>query len=181
MSTTVKFSFLIRNPVAQQPAQEVNILASGGTVLPSTRMSAASGSAAPLLIRDLSVSQTSACESSGCVAGSMCSCSGTFSNFPVGRQLYVLRAEIQCNGGGSGKFNITSPLMASIQASILQPPKSCQGRCDDKFVMLPPVDVTQQVASGSLDFGASINTVGQDLCMAGQHLKAWFTLQYSLA
>jgi hypothetical protein len=142
-------------------------------------MSGDIGNAAPLLIRDLSVTQTSACESSGCVAGASCSCSGKFSNIPVGRQLYVLRAEIQCNGGGGGKLNITAPVMKSIQASILQPPKSCQGTCDEHFAILSPIDVTPQMADGNLDYGASIDAAGRDLCMAGKHLKAWFTLQYT--
>jgi hypothetical protein len=172
---------MLLNSVVPQPAQEVNIYASGGAILPSTRMSGDVGKAAPLFIADLSLLQTSACESSGCTVGTVCSCSGTFSNVPIGRQVYVLRAEIQCNGGGSGKYNITAPIMESIQASILQPPKWCQGRCDDHFTILPPVDVTQQMASSSLAYGASIDAAGQDLCMAGQHLKAWFVLQYTAA
>jgi len=178
-STSVTISFAISNFLGPQPAQIVNIMASGGLILPSMRMTAASGTAAPMLISDLIFSQTAVCESSGCAPGGICTCSGSFSNIPTGRQLYVLRGDIQCNGGGGGKYNVTAPNLNSVQAALVQPPSSCQGACDARSPILSAVDVTQAVAGGTLAFGASVDSVGQDLCMAGKHLKVYFTLQYS--
>ena len=178
-STSVTISFGISNLLGPQPAQVVNIMAGGGLILPSTRMTAASGTAAPMLISDLIYAQTAVCESSGCTAGGSCACSGSFSNIPTGRQLYVLRGDVQCNGGGSGKYNVTAPNLSSIQAVLIQPPSSCQGTCDARSAILPAVDVTQAATGGTLAYGASIDVVGQDLCMAGKHLKVYFTLQYS--
>ena len=178
-STVVTFSFVVLNFYGPQPAQDVNIMASGGLILPSTRMTRASGMSAPMLISDLSYSQTAVCESSGCIVGAYCSCTGSFSNIPTQRQLYVLRGEIQCNGGRSGRYNVTVPFLSSIQTAIVQPPPSCQRACDNRSTIMPPVEVTQPAKVGSLAFGASIDVVGQDLCMAGKHLKVYFTLQYS--
>lgn len=179
ISTVVTFSFTVSNFFGPQPAQIVNIMASGGLILSSTRMASASGLAAPMLISDLSFSQTAVCESSGCSAGGACACSGSFSNIPSGRQLYVLRGELQCNGGGIGKYNITAPNLSSVQSSIIQPPTLCQNACDTRSTILSPVDVTLAATAGSLVYGASIDVAGQDLCMAGKHVKVYFTLQYS--
>jgi len=178
-STLVRLSFGLSNGLAPQAAQQVMVLASGSPVVPSTRMTGASGSQAPMLIGQLTLSQSLSCESSGCVVGSPCSCAGGFSGVPVGRQVYSLRAEVQCNGGG-GAFNVTAPAVTAIQSFLTQPPAACKGMCDARFALLPPVDVTSAVTqAGGLDFGASVSAAGQDFCMAGKHLKVYFTLQYS--
>ena len=103
---------------------------------------------------------------------------GAFTNIPVGRQVYVLKAEVQCNGG-TGMINITSPQISSIQNMIVQPPVSCSGSCDSYSSLVSGVDVTSLMTSATFSFGASVDKVGPDLCMAGQHLKVVFTLQYS--
>jgi hypothetical protein len=96
----------------------------------------------------------------------------------VGRRVYVLKAEVQCNGGG-GIFNVSSPALASIQQALLQPPASCSSSCDNYFVLFSGIDVSSVMVAGSLSLGASVDKVGPDLCMAGKHLKILFTLQYS--
>ena len=131
-----------------------------------------------MLIGDLEISQTAVCQSGTCISGSFCSCSGSFTNIPVGRSVYALSADVQCNGG-MGIFNITSPQISSIQSSLQQPPQSCMGACDSYSNLISGIDVTKLMVSGSLMFGASVNTVGPDLCMAGNQLKVLFTLQYS--
>ena len=154
-------------------------MAGGALILQSSRMSGAGGTSSAMLISDLSFSQTAACTSSGCSIGGACMCSGVFFNIPQGRQLYALSAEVQCNGGSRGKYNITAPSLYSVQAAVVQPPISCQGSCDVSSAILLPSDVTSLATTGGLSFGASVSSVGQDLCMAGQHLKVFFTLQYS--
>ena len=95
-----------------------------GGLLPigATKISAAGGLSSPMLIGDLEISQTAVCQSGTCISGSFCSCSGSFTNIPVGRSVYALSADVQCNGG-MGIFNITSPQISSIQSSLQQPPQ----------------------------------------------------------
>ena len=153
-------------------------MASGLLPIGSTKMLTAGGSNSPMLIGDLGISQSAMCESSLCIPGSYCTCSNSFSDIPVGRRVYVLKAEAQCNGGG-GIFNISSPAIRSVQLALLQPPASCVASCDSYFVLFSGIDVTNLMVSGSLPIGANVDKVGSDLCMAGKHLKVLFTLQYS--
>ncbi len=153
-------------------------MASGLLPIGSTKMLAAGGSNSPMLIGDLGISQSTVCESSLCNPGSYCACSGSFSDIPIGRRIYVLKAEVQCNGGG-GIFNISSPAIKAIQSALSQPPASCSASCDNYFVLLSGIDVASLMVSGSLTLAANVDKVGPDLCMAGKHLKVLFTLQYS--
>ena len=172
-------SFRLRNPKYAQPAYPVNIMVGGSLPISSTKMTNANAGLLPLMVSDLLLSQTALCASSGCSPGGPCNCTGSFTNVPMGRASYVLKADIQCNGG-SGTFNITSPSMPAIQSAILQPPPSCKLACDTYRPLLSAVDATSLISAGVLAFGASVDTVGQDLCMAGMHLKVLFTLQYSV-
>ena len=171
-------SFSIKNSINVQQGQGVNVLAGGSLPVSSTKMSAAGGQGSPMLIGDLGVSQSIACESSLCTTGAFCGCSASFVAIPTGRKVYALMAEIQCNGG-TGLINITSPQSSFIQASLVQPPGTCKGLCDKYFTLISGIDITSLVTSGSLLLGASVDRVGNDICMAGKHLRVIFTLQYS--
>ena len=174
--TTISFSLV--NTISAQPSQPVNIMASGLLPIGSTKMLAAGGSNSPMLIGDLGISQSTVCESNLCNAGSYCACLGSFSDIPTGRRVYVLKAEVQCNGGG-GNFNISSPAIKSVQSALSQPPASCTASCDAYSVLFSGIDVASLIVTGSLTLGANVDKVGPDLCMAGKHLKVLFTLQYS--
>ncbi len=155
-----------------------------GGALPvgSTRMVNANSALLPLRIGSLSISQSALCASKNCIAGTVCSCSGFFSDIPQGRKVYALKADIQCNGGGE-TFNITSPEISAEQlanAFFEQPPQSCRASCDNYVPLISKIDVSSRlVGQSTLNFGASVNKAGLDLCMAGMHLKVLFTLEYS--
>jgi hypothetical protein len=179
-TSEVTLSFKLRNPINAQPSSPVNIMVSGALPISATRMTNADSANLPLRVVDLPLSQTAVCSSSGCVPGAACNCSGSFTNVPTGRKAYSLKADIQCNGG-SGTFNITSPSTAAVQAAVVQPPKTCKLACDIYSPLLNIVDLpTALIGSSVLAFGASVDSVGQDLCMAGMHLKILFTLRYSV-
>lgn len=155
----------------------------GALPIGSTRMTNANSALLPMQVGTLSMSQSAVCASSNCVAGTPCACSGSFTNVPQGRKVYAVRADIQCNGGGEG-YNVTRPEFSGLQlanAGLQQPPTTCRASCDNYAQLLSRVDVSSNfLGQSTLNFGASVDKAGYDLCMAGVHLKVLFTLEYSV-
>jgi len=180
--TSFELSFQLKNPKYSQPSSPVNIMVGGALPIASTRMTNSNSALLPMQVGNPGISQSAVCASSNCVAGAACSCSGSFTNIPQGRKVYALRADVQCNGGG-GSFNITSPQFSSAQLAntfFQQPLLTCKASCDIYATLLSRVDVSSQFfGQSTLNFSASVDKVGLDLCMAGIHLKVLFTLEYS--
>ncbi len=165
-------SFKLKNPPQPQSSPPVNVLASGAIHIgSSTLVKPAGANNAPMFIAVLPMSQTAVCQSTTC-NDNTCTCSGSFT-VPQNRKVYALKAEAQCNGGGT--FNITQP----STIAVAQPPSDCKAACHRYAELFSGIDVTDDATDGTLNFGASLASAGADLCLAGNRLKLLFTIQFT--
>jgi hypothetical protein len=174
---TTKFSFRIKNAMAQQTKQPVFIMASGMTPIGSVSMTGTD----IMEISGTSTTVTKVCQAS---TGE---CTAAFVNLPV-KPLFTLSAEIQCNAKASNVAAFTGEGLTA--QTVAQPPSTCVDSCNEYHRLFTNVDVTTDVVTpsgrrlldaasgGTLAVKATADGVSTDHCGAGHNLKVVFILSY---
>jgi len=166
-----EISFELKNSVFAQAAQKSYIMASGATPVGS--------SVIPGDVMEIAGFNTSVTAVCNCTVESdeTCTCATSFSGLPLGRAVYALKAEVQCNGGSE---NITVFVNDEAQ-DVEQPPDDCVDSCltyHTLFSWASVKDAVDNVNDGTLPVSAMADNLVTDYCGAGDNLKIIFTLLY---
>lgn len=164
-------SFKLKNGKTPQTARDVYVMAGGSSPIGSTLLT---GSV--MAISGLDTTVTALCTCAPSAGSSSCTCSTTMTGIPTGRPVYALKAEYQCNGGGSLVVKVASNVTA-----VTQPPSSCKDSCQTYHTLYDWYDVASQVNAvntGSLPLEVEASGVSADYCGANNNLKVVFTLIY---
>merc|ERR1712216_502309 len=119
------------------------------------------------------LSMTATCKCSPAVGASSCTCSTSMTNLPVGRSLYALKAELQCNGATNVVVKVND--VAQSSDVVTQPPAKCKDSCQKYHTLFEWLDVVSSVsAAGTLPLKVEASSVSTDYCGGGDHLKVLF-------
>ena len=167
----IVMSFKVQNGMTPQSSRDVYVMAGGGSPVGSTKLN---GTA--MAISGLDTTVTGLCTCAPSAGSSSCTCSTIMTDIPTGRDVYVLKAEYQCNGGATLVVKV-----ATNQTAVTQPPSTCKDSCQTYHELFSWNNVAQQVnalGTGSLPLEVEASGVAADYCGAGHNLKVVFTLIY---
>jgi len=165
------FSFVVLNGYVAQTSN-AHVMATG--MIP---MGASPLNGSAMHITDLRGAQdiVGICSCTTATSGN-CSCTTSITGIPLGRALYALKVEMQCNSFATD-LSITAGSAPVAGSLIHQPPLWCHDECQKYHTALDWTPI--EVSSGVLPVTIDAMGLQTDYCGAGDLLKAIVTVQVS--